>query len=261
MSDNVTPPSQLVLRGRAIREDANGHICLDDLWELARAPISRAPKHWRGNGAAKRLIAELRKKVTSGYLKSNKPMIDVIYAGVGRGNAGTYGHPLLAVAYAGYLNPKLEIEVLQVWLRYRKGDADLADEILQRASAEDNERVGIRALARAERLKYTDILREHGVVEGGYAQCTNAIYKALLGGSAAQIRHERGWPARTNLRDRLPKDELAFVMASEVLAGSRIVDEGRHGNDDCAIATSRSAGFIREAVERDKMDRQKRFIG
>jgi len=49
-------------------------------------------------------------------------------------NGGTYAHPILACAYAGYLSPELEIEVREIWLRYRAGDATLADEVLARAS-------------------------------------------------------------------------------------------------------------------------------
>lgn len=36
---------------------------------------------------------------------------------------GYYAHPILATAYAGYLAPDLEIEIRQVYLRYRAGDA------------------------------------------------------------------------------------------------------------------------------------------
>jgi len=190
--------------------------------------------------------------------KKNSAIVPVVYAKRGRGNKGTYAHPILAAAYAGYLSTKLEIEVREVWLRYRKADATLADDILQRATPKDNEWAAVRAMARAKRVSYTDTLRDHGVQGWGYSTCTNAVYRQILGGTAAQVRAERGIPKK-NLRDHLGTDELSFVMAAEVLASDRIEEEERFGSHDCADASSRSAGFIRQAIERDKMDRQKRL--
>jgi hypothetical protein len=250
----------LVLRGKQIRQDVNGHFCLDDIWEAAKSGASQLPKHWRGQGAVKRLEAELQKKVIAGYLKENKEIIPVAYANRGRGNKGTYAHPILAAAYAGYLSPKLEIEVREVWIRYRAGDAALADEILQRATPTDNEWAAVRAMARSKRVGYTETLKNHGVHGRGYPQCTNAIYRQILQGSAAQIRARKNLPRKANLRDNMETDELSYVMAAEVLATDRIKEEKPQGNDACAVASSRSAGFIREAIERDKRDRQKGLL-
>ena len=162
----------------------------------------------------------------------------------------------MAVAYAGYLDPKLEIEVLNTWLRYRSGDATLADEILQRASEEDNKWAGMRALARAQRVSYTNTLKQHAVAGAGYSECTDSIYRALFDGRAVEIRRQRELPVRANLRDHFSTDELSFVMASEALAAERIDAENRMGNWDCAKASMKSAGYIREAIERDRQDRR-----
>ena len=185
----------------------------------------------------------------------------MVYAKRGRGNAGTFAHPVLAAAYAGYLSPKLEIEIRETWLRFKKADAALADEVLQRASREDNRWAGVRAMSRAKRNDYTDTLRDHGVNGRGYAQCTNSVYRNVLDGTAAIIRAQRGFPPGANLRDRLEIDKLAYVTAAETLATDRIGDEDCYGNRECEVATSRSAGFIREAIERDKKDRQRRLGG
>jgi hypothetical protein len=211
-------------------------------------------------GATRRLEIELQKKIVTAALKDNTVAIPVAYAKRGRGNAGTWAHPILAAAYAGYLSPKLEIEVREVWLRYRAADAALADEILQRAPPADNEWAAVRALARAKRVGYTDMLRDHGVDAKGYPMCTNAVYRQILGGSAEQVRRSRGLIRGANLRDNIGTDELSFVMAAEVLATDRIQEEDRRGNDECAWASERSAGFIREAIERDKRDRQRRLV-
>lgn len=200
--------SSLVVRGTKIGEDAHGHIRLDDIWRLAKAKPSQLPKHWRTSRLAKALITELQKKVTTSNLRSDSPLIPVIYAKLGRGNDGTFAHPILAAAYAGYLSPKLEIEVREVWLRYRQGDATLADEILERATAEENLWAGKRALSRSQRVSYTDTLKRHYVTGRGYMDCTEAVYMKLLGGKSFELRSQRGLPHKTNMRDNLSIAEL-----------------------------------------------------
>jgi hypothetical protein len=249
----------LVLRGKSISEDAFGRICLDDLWELSKTRETKRPPQWRATMACKLLIGELQKKITTANLKENKPNIPVIYAKVGRGNEGTYAHPILAAAYAGYLSPKLEIEVREIWLRYRAGDATLADEILQRATAEENRWVGARALSRSQRVSYTDTLKRAGVEGKGYMYCTEALYSRLLGGRSFEIRDRMRLAPKANIRDNLDIAELSFVMAAEALAAERIEEEHRLGNAECIEATDRGARAIKTAVEQDRRNRQRRI--
>lgn len=250
----------LILRGARITEDKFGHIRLDDIWRLAKAGPSKLPKHWRTTVLAKALIAELQKKVTTADILQNSAMVPVIYAKVGRGNDGTFAHPVLAAAYAGYLSPKLEIEVREVWLRYRKGDATLADEILQRATAEENKWAGARALARSERVSYTGVLKKQGVEGKGYMRCTEAVYVNLLGGKSFELRDRRGLAPKVNLRDNLDVAELSYVMAAEALSSERILEENRRGNEACEEASGISANAIRRAIEEDRRNRQRPLV-
>ena len=256
----MSQDTEITIRGRAIREDGDGWICLDDIWEAAKARETRAPRRWRLTGPAARLIAELQKNVATSALKQKTAFKPVVYAKVGRGNKGTFAHPILAAAYAGYLSPKLEIEVREVWLRYRSGDATLADEILQRASEEENRWAGMRALARSQRTSYTGVLKNHGVAGRGYMLCTDAVYAQLLGAPAWRLRQHRQIAKRANLRDHLSISDLSFVMAAEALAAERIEDEDRQGNAECVDASGRSAAAIRDAVERDRRDRQRKLL-
>ena len=144
----------------------------------------------------------------------------------------------------------------EVWLRYRAGDATLADEILQRATDEANHWAGVRALVRSGRNKFTDTLKDHGVTGKGYMLCTEAVYLALLDGKSWQIRVKLGLPARANLRDNLNATALAGVMLAEALSAERIAEEKRQGNEDCATATLRSARAVRAAVDQDRASRR-----
>jgi hypothetical protein len=227
---------------------------------VARARATRAPKFWRMTHLAKTLIQTLQQKVTTANFKSKTPYVPVIYARRGRGNEGTFAHPILAAAYAGYLSANLEIEVREIWLRYRKGDPTLADEILQRATAEENRWVGARAVARSQRIAFTDVLKKHGVEGKGYMRCTEAVYMRLLGAKSFQIRLARNLPAKSNLRDNMDIAELSFVMAAEALSAERIREEHRLGNEECEEATGRSAQAIRTAIDADRRDRQRKMI-
>lgn len=253
----ASTPAIFTLRGKAIREDAHGRLCLDDIWELAGAKSTRAPSQWRKNSTVKRIADALYKKITNSTLLTKSVAESVFYARQGRGNAGTYAHPVMAAVYAGYLSPELEVEVRETWLRFRAGDATLADEILQRASPEDNRWVAARAQGRAKRIEYTDTLRAHGVRERGYADCTNAVYLEILGATAAQMRVAKGLGGGGNVRDHLTVPQLSYVAAAESLASDRIEELDCRGNLACESASAKSAGFIREAIERDKADRKK----
>lgn len=246
--------SNIRLRGHLVEEDEQGRWNLNDIWLLAKGRASQEPKHWRDIGAVKKLAKELQKKVTAGYLKENKPNIPVIYSKTGRGNSGTFAHPVLAAAYAGYLSPKLEIETREVWLRYRSGDATLADEILQKASPEENQWAGVRALGRSKRNEFTAVLQSHGVAGVGYALCTDAVYTGLFDANAQQLRVDKGLMTKTgSLRDAMDTDELVSIMFAETLSRKRIVEEDASGNRQCVQATERSTAFVRQAIESNKV--------
>ena len=157
--------------------------------------------------------------------------------------------------YAGYLSPKLEIETREVWLRFRSGDATLADEILQRSSPEDNQWAGVRALGRSKRNEFTAVLQEHGVDAKGYALCTNAVYTGLFDANAQQLRIDKGLMTKSgSLRDAMDTDELVSIMFAETLSRKRILDEDAAGNTQCVKATERSTTFVRQAIEANKVD-------
>ena len=252
---------QLQLRGKLISEDDRGNLRLDDIWALAKSPKRKSPSEWKSGRAAVALIEELQQRITTESIKFDRPNFRVIYSPVGKSFSGIFGHPILAAAYAGHLSPKLEIEVREIWLRYRQGDATLADDILQRASDEENRWAGVRALGRTQRKSYTDTLKNHGVYGNGYMECTEAVYSNLLGGKSFELRRQMKLPPKTNLRNELPSDKLAYVMAAEALSTERIDEEKRFGNIECAEASAIGARAIRAAIDSDRRDRQSRLVG
>ena len=124
-------------------------------------------------------------------------------------DGGTYADARLALDYAEYLNPKLAIEVKETFLRAKSGDATLADEVMEGASAEANEWIAKRSLARAARLNYTNTLKTHGVSKPQhYAGCTNVTYQSLFGKTASQMKKEKNLGKHGRLRDAMSLTHL-----------------------------------------------------
>lgn len=246
-------PNFPVIRGRTIRVDENGFVCLNDIWRAARFSKNQSPSHWTALEITKRLIVALLDRNAKQNGIRNYNVKSVLYAKRGQGG-GTFADVRLAVKYAEYLSDKLAIEVAEIFLRYKAADPTLADEVLERASAEDNEWIGTRAMARAGRRPFTDTLQRHGVrLPVEYARCTDAVYIGLFRKTARQLKKAKQAPA--NLRDAMDRVELTFVATGEALARERIEQLNCNGAVACEAATLRSTSFLRAALEAERQDR------
>jgi KilA-N domain len=244
------------LRGKRIRVDEDGFVNLNDIHRAAGFRTNNKPADWQRLPTTNPLIVATYNRVV-GKSHQSKFRTSDVYRAKSEANGGTWAHPILAAAYAGYLKPELEVEMREVWLRFKSADPALADEILQRATDDQNEWVAVRALGRVKRNHFTETLKSHAVSGYGYGNCTNAVYKEVLGGTSKAVLIARGLPEKANLRDKMSKDELVYVMMAETLARERIEDEKPLGNSPCEKATQRSASFVRQAIEMDRKDRQR----
>lgn len=248
------PP--LAVRGRLIRVDENGLVSLTDVWSAAGFKVNQRPAQWWRLPSTQKLSVALLDRLMGKSHKGEKYRVSSVYY-ASRAN-GAFGHPILACAYAGYLSPKLEVEVREVWLRFRAGDATLADEILNKASPEANEWAATRALGRATRSRYVSTLRQHGVeAPVDYAVCTNETYLALFDRTASDLKKDKGLKKHNSLRDSMASNDLAYLMAAEALSTERIDDTDCRGTPACKDATQTSARHIREAIEKDRANRQR----
>lgn len=246
------------VRGHTIRTDENGLICLNDIHRASGFQKERRPGDWRDNASTGPLQIAVLERITGKTGNWTKDeWRSAIYATRGAQGA-TWADVRLALAYAEYLNPKLALEVKEVFLRYKAADATLADDILERSSPEANEWAGTRALARSARRSYTDTLKDHGAKTKDYGACTNTLYGALFDKTAAQLRTAKAISPKANLRDAMSTDELVYVMAGETLSRERIIEERSDGGEACRVATGKSATFIRNAIEADRKDRKGR---
>lgn len=249
------------VKGRKIAVDEKGRIRLNDIHKAGGFSKNQLPTDWGSLPSTLSLVRITAEKSSgkSGTL-SKDDILSVYCARNGR-SGGVWAHPNLALAYAKYLSPSLHYEVNEVFLRYKSGDATLADEVLQRAPAKDNEWAGIRALGRAKRIDLTATLQEHDVTKPvEFARVTNGTYKGLMGKTAQQLKAEKGLAKNGNLRDSMSTRDLVFIMAAEQLAKERIEEEDARGVARCEAAAGKSAASIRSAIETDRADRKKRLL-
>lgn len=240
------------LRGKKIKVDAEGFVCLNDIQTAAGYSTNKRPIDWQRLEATNALIIATYERVT-GKSRSQGYRISEVYRATA---LGTWAHPILAASYAGYLKPELEVEMREIWLRFKSADPTLADEVLERATDEGNEWVAVRALGRVKRNEFTKALDEHGVEGVGYASCTNQVYTALFDATAKKLKEQKNLPPKANLRNFLDTDDLVFIMTAETMARQRIEQESSVGNLACETATKRSASRLRAALESDKKDSQ-----
>lgn len=249
----------LTIRGRAIRVDENGLTCLNDIWKAAGFTKNQRPNDWARLPTTIKRMEKVLALITGKSRNYNKADMHRVFRTRRGADGGTYADLRLALDYAEYLNPALAIEVKEVYLRYKAADPALADDIMERSDGAANEWMAKRSISRATRLAYTDTLKRHGVVKpGDYAECTNATYRGLFGKRAKDLRTERG--IKGNTRDALDLKELATVSFAEVMASDRIEDEDCRGFGECHSATLKVASGVKDMIDRDMRDRQKRLM-
>ncbi|OUM22322.1 hypothetical protein B8W70_26355 [Pseudomonas sp. 1239] len=99
--------SNLIVCDVAIKQDAEGRYCLNDLHKAAGANPNHKPAEWLRYSIAKDLIDEL---------KVGNPTLSPIKAVTGR-TGGTYVVKELVYAYAMWISPKFNLEVIRSYDR------------------------------------------------------------------------------------------------------------------------------------------------
>ena len=241
------------LRSQAIRADTEGRVCLNDIWAVGGSDPNRRPAIWRRGALAKRLAKALADRIVRISHISSPPVLLVS----SRGAKGlTFAHIVLAQAYAEYLDADLAVEIREVFLRYRAADASLADDILERASLEDNRHTVARALGRVTRGRFTDVLKGHGVRQPWYAICTDAVYGTVLGKPAAALKTALGIPKSGSLRDAMTTTQLAAVALAESFSADRIEANECRGGPQCKEETAAASRTVRAAMDAEARARR-----
>jgi hypothetical protein len=99
--------------GHTVRVDAQGRLCLTDLWRAAGAEENQRPSQWLRLPGTETLISQLGTE-TVGLSHS------LVETSEGR-SGGAWSHYLLALAYAEYLSPAFHLRVLRVYSQATAG--------------------------------------------------------------------------------------------------------------------------------------------
>ena len=230
----TTPP--LIIGGTPIHTNEAALVSLNDIWAAAEregcADGKRDPRRWKEE-AGKEFV-----DVVAGAL--NVRPADIWKSTRGKGG-GTFAHWQIALAYAKYLSPQLHMQVNEVYARFKAGDVTLADEIADKATPEQQDWLAKRVAGKAARGMFTSTLQAHGVIGRGFADCTNAIYRPILGGKKSEICAQRGLRKSTNLRDVMDLEQLTRTALAEIVARKSIERFNVRGNDHCAFECGRAA--------------------
>lgn len=226
----------LVIAGAVVRTNDAGLVSLNDIHGAAQvggmAEGKADPREWSRQAGADFI------DFVASNLNVGKSHIYQSKRGKG---GGTFAHWQIALAYAKYLSPALHMQVNEVYARFKSGDVTLADEIADKASPEQQEWLATRLNGKVARNQLTSTLAAHGVNGKGYPDCTNAIYKPILGGKKSEICAQRGLRKTTNLRDLMDHEQLTRTSLAEIVARKNIERFNVRGNEKCANECARAA--------------------
>jgi hypothetical protein len=228
-----------------VRKDKDGNVCLTDLWRLSGSDESMTPSLWQRQDQAIGFI-----KAASALLKYD--LKSLFKSSRGR-NGSTYAHPLIAVEYAGYLDPTLAVAANQAFLERieEEKNPDLIGERYVRTwkkKGKDDAWIGDRFQGITTRNILTATLKRHGVQNDGYKNATNAIYGALYGGTSDVVREKKGLTRKDKIRDNLPRVELRAIELAEMLTAESIEINQLEGNAQCEMAAVKAGKLIAGAI-------------
>lgn len=238
----IFKPVPFKFNGQQVRTDGE-NVCLTDLWRVAGEPDGkRSPRQWKTENG--KLFIDFVAKFL------NVRPTDIWKSKRGQGG-GTFAHWQIALAYTKYLSHELHMHVNEVYMRYSGGDLKLAEEVFDRTSegVEAQRRSAARIHSKVIRNEHTQTLLEFGVVRAvEFAECTNATYQGLFGGTARELKEERGLHVKDNLRDSMDSVELSAVFLAEALADREIRNENYFGFLPCKKSCMKQAQRVSTVI-------------
>jgi len=155
---------------------------------------------------------------------------------------GTWVHPRVAVDLAQWISPAFKVKVNE-WV---------AGKIL----GKDPKLVELRSASIEKRKEHVDVLIAHGCETNkdrndlGYV--TNRGYIGYKQKKADEWKRELGLPAKANLRDNIPGEDLAAIYLYESIAASNIEAKNLWGRHECGDETHAAGRDMRRFIETQK---------
>lgn len=238
----------LIYREHRIRLNQDRLVNLNDMWIAAGSPANKDPRQWIRLPTTADLIEVCAFNVEKSHILRSI-----------RGRAGgTWAIPNLAVAYAKYLSPQFHAWANEVIVEriQEHDDPELGMERARqraigtyRRRGQSDQWIQRRLEGIETRVKFTETLQEHGVTQSwDYAACTDAINRPVLGGTAREVKINRGLKPKANLRDSCTKLELSALNFAESLATHEIEELNLNGVGECKPACEESGETVATAL-------------
>ena len=134
-----------MIAGVEITQDEEGRFNLNALHNASGTKIHKRPSKWLDTPQAKELLLEMESQSPpEGFACC---LINSVKGGA---YPGTFAHELLAISYAGWISPKFQLQVNQVFLDYKSGKLSEAKplstiEILESALKAEKEKLKLEA--------------------------------------------------------------------------------------------------------------------
>lgn len=154
----------------------------------------------------------------------------------------------------GAVGRKYRERAAKLFVAYLDDPASLAQAIIPQLTEDEQERLEARLKSIRTRKTFTDVLKEFGVVQQGFAHCTNAIYVPILGSDArglkVKIAEEKNLPVKSiNPRDHLPIRDLSDVETAERVAAGQLRRNTIAGNVGVERVIRKSAEYTRRLLD------------
>lgn len=117
---NIASSAHPVIAGHEITTDEQGRFNLNAIHRASGEGSHKLPSQWARRSDVQELVAELKSQSADLHFDP----ISSVRGGV---RSGTFAHELLAISYAGWISPKFQLQVNQVFLDYRMGRPQQAE--------------------------------------------------------------------------------------------------------------------------------------
>lgn len=110
-----------VIAGVEVTTDDEGRFNLNALHKASKEGEHKKPSEWLRTKQAQELVAALKAQSGNSTFGTSSAAYEPLSIIRGGNAPGTFAHELLAVSYAGWINPVFQLTVNQTFIDYRTG--------------------------------------------------------------------------------------------------------------------------------------------
>lgn len=154
----------------------------------------------------------------------------------------------------GAVGRKYREQAAKLFASFLDDPSSVASAAIKRMSDDEQLRLEARLSGIRTRHKFTDVLKEFGVLQEGYARCTNAVYVPILGADANGLKlraAERTGLAvkQINPRNHMTIQELTDLETAERVSAGQLRRQRARGNSSVERVVRHSAEYTRRLLD------------